>query len=114
MADNSAPYPFDYPKDGQKWGNWTLDAKSRSLTIATVNQYNVPIPQYSIHLESMHDSASVLDWIAQLNEKTWVRRDDIGNLVMAIDDIFDLHSFCGMGQNKHVNAKQFLDERYGS
>lgn len=62
----------------------------------------------------MNDSASVLDWIAQLNEKTWVSPDDIGNLVKAIDDIFDLHSFCGMGRNKAVDAKGFLVARYGS
>jgi hypothetical protein len=103
---------FDYPKDGKKWGHWTLDAKSRSLVITTVNQYGVSSPTYSINLESMNSSASVLDWIAQLNEKTWASREDIGNLVKAIDDIFDLHSFCGMGQDRNINAKRLLDERY--
>jgi hypothetical protein len=114
MTDNSDLDPFDYPKDGHKWGHWAFDAKSRSLTITTVNQFNVAIPQYTIPLDSMNDSASVLDWIAQLNEKTWVSPEDIGNLVKAIDDIFGLHSFCGMGKNRNVDAKGFLKTRYGS
>jgi hypothetical protein len=94
------------PKHGQKWGNWTLDTEHLTLDYEDVT--------YSIRLSSMTSSAEVLDWIAQLNEKTWVSREDIGNLVQAVDDIFDLHSFCGMGRDHRINAEGFLKSRFST
>jgi|ERR1035438_548954 hypothetical protein len=96
---------FDYPKDGHKWGNWTLDVKNRTLDYMN--------NRYSIRLESMTSSAPVLDWIAQLSMKTWASREDIGYLVEAIDDIFGLQrAFCGSERDRKIDAKAFLDARY--
>lgn len=107
MAEDSDLDPFNYPKDGRKWGNWTLNAKYRTLDYKE--------DQYSIRLESMTSSAPVLDWIAQLSEKTWASREDIGYLVEALDDIFGLQgAFCGDEKDKRLNAKAFLAERYSS
>ena len=107
MAESPDLDVFDYPKDGHKWGNWTLDTKNRSLDYRH--------DRYSIRLESMTSSAPVLDWIAQLNMKTWASREHIGYLVEALDDIFGLQAaFCGSEKDKRLNAKAFLAERYGS
>lgn len=63
----------------------------------------------------MRASAPVLDWIAQLSMKAWASREDIGYLVEALDDIFGLQAaFCGGETDKRINAKAFLDERYGA
>jgi hypothetical protein len=102
-------FVFDYPKDGHKWGNWTLDAENRSLDYKN-DKYSFG---YRINLESLTSSAPVLDWIAQVSEKTWATREDIGYLVQAFDEIFGLQgSFCGVARDKEINAKSFFRERY--
>jgi hypothetical protein len=36
----------------------------------------------------MKDSAGTLDWVFQIEEKTWASAEDVGNLVEAIVAIF--------------------------
>jgi hypothetical protein len=96
---------FPTPRHGQKWGNWSLDTYSRTLDYKD--------EEYCIRLESMKSSAPVLDWIAQLSNKSWASREDIGYLVQAIDDIFRLQpSFCGFEIDRTLDAKKFLDALY--
>lgn len=89
------------------WGSWIFDVSRLVLYWG-----RGPYP-YEIDLEDCTDSAQVLDWIAQLSHKQWCSAADIGDLVRALDDIFDLQAhFCPWGQNKTINASAFLRENW--
>jgi hypothetical protein len=57
----------------------------------------------------------VLDWVAQVHGKGWSTAQDIGDLVYALNDIFDLQRhLCGWGRNLRLDATKFLQQRYGA
>ena len=59
----------------------------------------------------MNNSTEVLDCIVELHEKSWATPEDIGNLVAALDDIFDLqNNVCGCGIEHRFNAKEHVDK----
>ena len=80
--------------NGQKWGNWIFDEAQMCLT------YQNGQLQYYVPLRTCTDSPHILDWIAQLAEKTWCTPDDLGNLVKALDELLRLHSVCGEGVDR--------------
>ncbi len=69
------------PESGDTWGNWRYKAKLLTLT-------HVP-EDYEIRLDECSTSAETLDWIFQVASKTWVTPEDLGNLILALDDIID-------------------------
>src|SRR5258707_10467220 len=52
------------PEHGDTWGNWRYDAKLLVLT-------HVP-HDYEVNLEECTTSAETLDWIFQMESKTWM------------------------------------------
>ncbi len=86
-----------------KWGNW--DYNPSNLTIGHKNGYY-------IDLERCSDSASILDWIAQVSGKSKMfTHEDVGHLVRALDDIIGLQErICGNGTDtdKPFDAKNEL------
>ena len=87
--DGKLPPP---PRHGDHWGRWRYDAENMVL-------YDTKGWGYWIALRDIKDSASVLDWIAQLYDKNWTTAEDIGDLIDAFDDLFEgLQSkVCGFG-----------------
>jgi hypothetical protein len=93
-------------RDGFSWGNWKLDAGTLTLVSES--------PSYEIRLDEITDSAEMLDWIFQIQMKTWATNDVIGNLIRAFDDIFmPQGTLCGQGVGKTIDAEKFLRGRIG-
>jgi hypothetical protein len=86
----------------EQWGKWKLDRDRRAI------YYDGP-HDYWFSLGQMNNSAEVLDWIVELHEKSWATPEDIGNLVAALDDIFDLqNNMCGCGIDHRFDAKEHV------
>jgi hypothetical protein len=86
----------------QQWGKWKLDRDRGAIFYDGPHDYWFPLAQ-------VNNSAEVLDWIVQLHERTWSTPEDIGNLVAALDDIFDLqNNVCGCGIDHRFDAKQHV------
>ena len=85
------------------WGKWKLNPNNACLEIDN-GAYQVPV-------DEMTDSASILDWIFQISEKTWATSEDVGNLAKAISDILG-RGVCGGGINHPIDPKPSL-RRYG-
>jgi hypothetical protein len=90
----------------ERWGKWKLDRDRRSI------YYDGP-HEYWFSLGQMNNSAEVLDWIVHLHDEKWATPEDIGNLVAALDDIFDLqNNVCGCGIEHRFNAKDHLTKLF--
>lgn len=83
-----------------QWGGWRLVSRGTVLE----NEDG-----YWIDLMTCRDSASVLDWIAQLLPK----RYDVASFVEALDSIFHLQGrFCGQGIDHQVDPRPVLRARH--
>jgi hypothetical protein len=71
------------PPIPSRWGRWVLDRENLVLDHPE---------RYRVSLESFHQPAEMLDMIAQVRHKVWARPDDVGYLVIALDDLFDIQS----------------------
>ncbi len=96
------------------WGRWHLDIDTLELIYRNDRGRDV----YPIDLERMGTSAAMLDWIFQLPKKNWTSGEDLGNLVAALQDIFDpqgwLCSFgCTGASGKKIDATAYLRGLYG-
>lgn len=67
---------------GRRWGNWRLDTERLRLTIPSGSS------TYYVDLASITDSASMLDWIFQIEHKGRITDKDLVDLLIALDDIF--------------------------
>jgi hypothetical protein len=91
-------------KDGSKWGDWTLDTKALSLDLYSDRH------SYSIDLTDITDSARMLDWIFQIQLKTWSTNEIIGDLISAFQDIYRPQgSLCGQGISKTIDPKALIE-----
>jgi len=90
------------PTHGDTWGNWWYDQKNRVLEHRTSHYYVI--------LKQCGNSANVLDWIAQIKDKSWATAKDLGDLVTALDDILGLQgNICGGGTDHRLDVKSYLD-----
>jgi len=102
LADMEEVYPRLTLFDGRQWGEWRLQAENLTL------QH----PHYEIDLENISDSAKMLDWIFQLEHKTWATEKVLADLLSAFDDIFKPQAnLCSMGGSKTIEPKKFLLQR---
>ena len=70
---------------------------------------------YEIDLETIRDSAEMLDWIFQLEHKTWATERDLADLLSALDDIFNPQAnLCSVGKSKTIEPMKFLRKRIKS
>ncbi len=77
------------PRHGDYWGRWKLNGAG--------DRWSLDIQHYYILLDEIHTNAEMNDWIFQLAGKTWVTAEDLGNLVLAFEDIFEPQAnLCGM------------------
>jgi len=66
-------------------------------------------PGYQINLERCATSAQVLDWIAQIAQKTWATPEIVGALVKALDRCLDLQgNLCGCGVDHRLDVREWL------
>jgi hypothetical protein len=93
-----------YPVHGDRWGKWEFDAESLVLKYRESGRN-----EYEIDLQSMTSSAEMIDWIFQLSMKTWVSRQEIGDLVRALDDLLRPQSnLCSGGKDKHFDPVKYM------
>ncbi len=93
-----------YPADGDRWGNWRFDAKQLDLVFEENGR-----EQYAVDLEDMDSCAKMADWIFQVNMKVWATREDIGNLIQALDDLLRPQgNLCSGGADKRINSAEFI------
>lgn len=84
-----------------KWGSWTLNPKNLSLERE----------HYDISLKSIKNSAELLDWIFQVQSKTWAEPQVLHDLLAAFDDV--LHpqeNYCSMGVDHQVDSEKLASE----
>jgi hypothetical protein len=63
-------------------------------------------PHYEVDLERCTSVAQILDWIAQVNAKTWSTPEIVGKLVIELNWLLYLQkNFCSFGQNLKVDKK---------
>jgi hypothetical protein len=91
------------------WGRWTLNDKNACLEI-TIAPSTGAI--YQVPLEELNTAAATLDWIYQIQEKTWATSQDQGDLINAIVEIFG-RGVAGGGTETKIDTKQILANRYG-
>lgn len=87
-----------------KWGPWSIDAKHLTL----VHEH------YEVSFRDCTSSAAILDWIFQIQGKTWADKVTMFNLLKAFDDV--LHpqeNYCGGGVDHQVDggalAQRYID-----
>jgi hypothetical protein len=119
MADleASAEREDDRVRARRTWGRWLLCTD----TLELVYEERPGRAKYFIDLERMNTSAAMLDWIFQLCRKRWVTPTDAGNLVRALQDIFNpqarlcsLACTTGHKVGQTIDASAYLRARYGA
>ncbi len=90
------------------WGRWTFNPKNACLEIeagAGGSLYQTP-------MDKIDNSARILDWVFQLEEKTWISPQDLKDFVRAIAYIFGRGVASG-GKDHPINPKAILKTKYG-
>jgi hypothetical protein len=82
------------------WGGWEFDG--------TYLEYD----GYYIDVRTMTTSAQVLNWLCQIQGKSWATDAVLAGLLRAVDDL--LHpqaTLCGMGEHKTIDNPLLAIER---
>jgi hypothetical protein len=87
-----------------KWGNWIFESEQLTLWNEAA--------EYEIDLEGINSNAVIVDWIFQVNSKTWADARNVHDLIRAFRDILKPQAnCCSFGADKQFNgsdlAKQF-------
>jgi len=84
-----------------RWGKWRF--RPDNLTVEHDDGYY-------IDLERMHNSAGVLDWIAQVAGKELrFTAADVGHLVRALDELIELQAHvCSFGKDREFEIRKVL------
>jgi hypothetical protein len=81
-----------------RWGAWILVRRPTPMLVCRIPGHRAC---YDISLSTCVRAAEVLDWIAQINKKSWATREMVGDLVRAFDDLFHLQAvFCSFGHTR--------------
>lgn len=88
------------------WGPWTLNTTNACL------EYPLGIEPYQIPVDTLKDSARILDRIFSLNEKTWATPDVVGHFVEAVEAIFG-RGVAGGGIDHEIDPTAALANNYG-
>ena len=102
-AVDAVPPSWD---SARQWGGWSLQTDNWTLVYRGEG--------YSIDLEDCNTSAELLDWIFQIEGKSWTTPQVLSDLLHAFSDIFDPQAnLCSGGASKRINASNYLRKRYG-
>lgn len=89
------------------WGPWRLDRENLQLVFIDQGEWI-----YDVDLERCTDSEGMLDWIMQVNGKSWAEDDRsvVAGLVDALDDV--LHpqaNMCSGGVGKAITKEKLVE-----
>ena len=73
------------PRHGDTWGSWKYDAVRKVLMLE-----RKPRDWCEVDLELCTTKTEVISWLLQLKAKTWITSTNLGNLIMALDDVLYL------------------------
>ena len=80
--------------------SWTWDRKRRLLTYPAHSS-----GVYEVDLERMPDARAVLNWISQVQKKTWATPKVVGDLVCLLDALLDFQGcICRMDAGHGLNG----------
>jgi hypothetical protein len=106
---------------GRKWGSWVLDSERWCLVYLGepvlrgegADEYTAYLGEYEIDLEHVRQSSQMLDYVFQINGKSWATARVSKDLLNALDDVFNPQAnLCSGGGNKSIsNPASFLRER---
>jgi hypothetical protein len=89
---------------GNEWGDWRLNRDALVLELVKDGRL-----QYELDLESFTSAAKLLDMIVQVHHKTWTSVEDVGQLVAALDQIFNIQpALTPMGEDKGFESREAL------
>jgi len=78
------------------WGSWSFNHSALTLDLLQAG-----LPAYSINVRGVTSSACMLDAIFDLKSKPWANNEVIGDLVTALQDLFDPRvTLCGGGRDR--------------
>ena len=94
-----------------KWGPWSYD----SMAYEVVGEFPVPgrSPRtYRVFLSQCRNSAEILDWIGQFAGKTWTTPQQVGHLVITLNDLigFQRH-VCRGGKDRTIEPQSLVKKR---
>ena len=91
-----------------EWGCWRY-CLNRTLECRDGHGY-----LYEIDLDRCRTSAEVLDWIMQVNAKTWATAGIMKDLLDALHDLLDPQgTMCSFGASRTINPREVLAGRPG-
>jgi hypothetical protein len=98
------------PKDGQCWGNWCLNLRKAQL------EYRSGAHEYEIDLDPKTSPMSPVGWFVHMMDKAGMTPEDLGNLLKAIDQIYDLRRYVYGGKQPSDQAamQEALDRLRGT
>jgi hypothetical protein len=78
----------------KRWGLWAYDPHSHQLVLTRPGAPHDYGEEYDYYLpvRECHTQAGRLHWIAQVEEKSWVSSEILGDLVRALNDLIPLRS----------------------
>jgi len=95
-------------RDRTVWVNWIYHPSN--LTLECRDECGFFI--YEIDLERCRTSAEVLDWIFQVQGKTWATAEIVNNLLEALDDLLNPQgTLCSFGKSSTINPRELLRSR---
>lgn len=66
---------------------------------------------YEVDLDQCKNSAQILDWIAQVSKKRFVNNVALGDLMLFLDDLFDLQkNVCSFGKSARISPRKCFQE----
>ena len=95
----------------RKWGQWFYDSAADQVVGSFPAAGRHP-REYASSLSSCRNSAAVLDWIAQFAKKAWTTPEQIGHLVIILNDLIGFQeNVCGGGHDKTIEPQAVVKKR---
>jgi hypothetical protein len=98
--------PILLPELGQTWGRWKFTGYYLEYYIRPGKLV------WNVDLKRCNNSTEILDWICQARSKSWMNAEQLGNLVIALDEIFGYIQNTLLQLEGVFDAKVYLEESY--
>lgn len=92
-------------RGGRRWGNWKFKRSNLTLIWKT-GRFT-----YEIDLETIRDSAAMLDWIFQFRRYGQATAEDVNNLLEALHTLNPQANLCSTKMSKTINPRAVLADR---
>jgi hypothetical protein len=88
-----------------RWGRWRLNVETLEL---------LHDDDYGFQLERFSTAARMLDMVVQVHHKMFLNREDVGDFVAALDDLFDVQpSLTPFGGSREIpDVAEHLRRRF--